>query len=64
MSLRQFVSICSVVLVAWLAVTFVHEMPDPRGPVQESQSKSHGIKGATVDAGIGSTEDLAVSVSH
>jgi hypothetical protein len=64
MHLRRFVIISSVVLVAWLAVTFVHEVPSPRYTKPDEHSAKGG-EPATAEAG--KTEEnhpLTVSVSH
>ncbi len=40
MNLRHFVSASAVVLVGWLAVTFVYHMPSQRYPRQDKLPKA------------------------
>ena len=40
MQLRQFVSVSAVVLAAWLAVTFVYEVPSQRYPKLDKYPKT------------------------
>lgn len=44
MNLRHFVSASAVVLVGWLAVTFVYHMPSQRYPKQGRQAAPTAAK--------------------
>lgn len=61
MQLRHFVLMCSVVLMAWLSMAFVHEVPASRyvGVVEQMEPAQTVLAPVSVPA----TVDLTVSVS-
>ncbi len=70
MQLRYFVTVCSAVLLAWLGLTFVHEVPSSRYQKVEAQVASPTEQLAAAEdtlAGdleaIAENDDFAVSVS-
>ena len=65
MSLRTFVCSSSVVLLAWLAVAFFSEGPQPRHAVPRAQDEvAAGLMEAPLPVDELESEDLAVSVSR
>ena len=72
MQLRYFVTICSAVLLGWLGLTFVHEVPSTRYKPQaaQAQAMSPAEQLQAVEEGLAAElesivekDDLAVSVS-
>lgn len=61
MQLRHFVLMCSVVLIGWLAVAFVHEVPSNR--YLESLATKAAEAPVTAPAGLPDADELAASVS-
>lgn len=61
MQLRHFVLVCSVALLGWLAVAFVHEVPSNR--YLESLATKTAAAPVTAPAGLAAPDELAVSVS-
>ncbi len=61
MQLRHFVLMCSVVLMAWLAMAFVHEVPASR--YVETAEHEEPAPTALVPVSVPEAGDLAVSVS-
>ena len=68
MKLRQFVSGSAVVLGAWLAITFFHEVPTQRYPKLDKYRRSADTGRAgdkpVASAAENDPELLQVSVSH
>lgn len=72
MQLRTFVTICSAVLLGWLGLTFVHEVPSNRYQKKdaEAQAMSPAEQFGAIEEGLAGElesivekDDLAVSVS-
>jgi hypothetical protein len=64
MKLRQFVSGSAVVLGAWLAITFFHEVPTQRYPKLDKHRRSAETKEKSgANAAEAGAELLQVSVS-
>lgn len=63
MQLRQFVLVCSVIILGWLAMAFVHEVPSSRYIRSAGNTDAASPPMADAAAGISGPDELAVSVS-
>lgn len=63
MQLRQFVLVCSVMLLGWLGLAFVHEAPSNRYPESVKNADVQSPVAATTSAEISDADELTVSVS-